>query len=66
MNNENQRIRREIVNCDAQIKDLYNQIVEVANKSAALIEKEKENPKLMKNVLSSLEIVSRSLANPPP
>lgn len=65
MNSENQRIKRDIVNCEAEIKDLYSQIVELAGKSALLIEKEKENPKLMKNVLNSLEAFSRSIANPP-
>lgn len=66
MNNDNQRIKRDIVNCQAQVKDIYSQIVELANKSSALIEKEKENPKLMKNVLHSLEVFSKSIANPPP
>lgn len=51
---ENQRIRREISNYEAQIKDLYNQIVEQAEKSSILIEKERENPRLLKNVLNSL------------
>lgn len=54
------------MNCESQVKDIYSQIVDLAAKSSALIEREKENPKLMRNVLHSLEAFSKSIANPPP
>ena len=41
IHSQNQRIKRDINNCEAEVKDLYTQIVELASKSALLIEKEK-------------------------
>lgn len=50
-----------------EIKNIYNEIVEIASKSSLLIERERlrENPKLFKSVISSLEVFSRSASNPP-
>lgn len=63
--NENQRIKRNIANTEAQIRDIYAQTVDYAGRSSLLIENERENPRLFKNVLRSLETFSRSIANPP-
>lgn len=48
---ENQRMMRMLTLLDLQIKDVYGDIVDLAEKSSAFMQRERENPMLMKNVI---------------